>query len=243
MASFVVSTPWNRRRYPAAVSIAVHKIEFGRGPADASEFERRLAAGEIDPDTVVAVIGKTEGNGGVNDFTRTPADRAYRDALLRHGSRDEAGVRAIPMVWSGGTDGVLCPHASVFCRVDDAVAGLAVGVALSEEILPEEIGRVGMIEKVARAVEEAMRAAGIDRVEDVHWVQTKTPLLTMEGIGDARGRGHDTALPDPHGSMDLSNGTAALGIATGLGEVARERLSDGMIGRDLDVWSSVASCS
>jgi cyanuric acid amidohydrolase len=32
-------------------------------------------------------------------------------------------------------------------------------------------------------------------------------------------------------------------VATGLGEVARERLSDGMIGRDLEVWSSVASCS
>src|ERR1700737_3993154 len=159
MASFVVSTPWNRRRYPAAVSIAVHKIEFGRGPADASEFERRLAAGEIDPDTVVAVIGKTEGNGGVHDFTRILADRAYRDALLRHGSRHEAGVRAIPMVWSGGTDGVLCPHASVFCRVDGAPAGLAVGVALSEEILPEDIGRMAMVDKVATGV----RAAGEGR--------------------------------------------------------------------------------
>lgn len=55
----------------------------------------------------------------------------------------------------------------------------------------------------------------------------------MEGIRDARSRGKDTALPDPHGSMDLSNGTAALGAATGLGEVPRESVSDMMIGRDL----------
>ncbi|HEY4867622.1 MAG TPA: ring-opening amidohydrolase [Candidatus Dormibacteraeota bacterium] len=225
------------------MSIAVHKIEFGRGPADASEFERRLAAGEIDPDTVVAVIGKTEGNGGVNDFTRILADRAYRDALLRHGSRDEAGVRAIPMVWSGGTDGVLCPHASVFCRVDGAPAGLAVGVALSEEVLPEDIGRMAMVDKVAAGVRAAVEDAGIERMEDVHWVQTKTPLLTMDGIREARGRGRETALPDPHGSMDLSNGTAALGVGLGLGEISRDRLGDEMIGRDLGVFSSVASCS
>lgn len=225
------------------MSATVYKVEFAHGPADASGFEDLVRRGEIDPDTVVAVIGKTEGNGGVNDFTRILADRAYRDVLRRHGGRDEAAVSAVPMVWSGGTDGVLCPHACLFCRVDDRRQGLAVGVALSEEILPEDVGRVPMVDKTARAVQAAMRDAGIASVEDVHWVQTKTPLLTMERIGDARSRGKDTALPDPHGSMDLSNGTAALGVATGLGEVPRERVSDAMIGRDLDVWSSVASCS
>jgi ring-opening amidohydrolase-like protein len=225
------------------MSTTVYKVEFRHGPADASGLEALIRDGQIDPDTLIAVIGKTEGNGGVNDFTRILADRAYRDVLRQHGKRGEDEIRAIPMVWSGGTDGILCPHASLFCRVDDSVQGLAVGVALSEEILPEEIGRVGMIEKVARAVQEAMSAGGIDRVEDVHWVQTKTPLLTMEGIGDARGRGQDTALPDPHGSMDLSNGTAALGIALALGEVERERITDETVGRQLDIWSSVASCS
>ncbi len=225
------------------MSTTVHKVEFRHGPADASGLEALIRDSQVDPDTVIAVIGKTEGNGGVNDFTRILADRAYRDVLRGHGKRDEGAIRAIPMVWSGGTDGILCPHASVFCRVDESTAGLAVGVALSDEILPEEIGRVGMIEKVARAVELAMRDAGIERVEDVHWVQTKTPLLTMEGIGEARGRGRDTALPDPHGSMDLSNGTAALGIALALREVGRDRINDRMVGRELDLWSSVASCS
>jgi ring-opening amidohydrolase-like protein len=221
----------------------VYKVEFAHGPADASGFERLVREGAVDPDTVVAVIGKTEGNGGVNDFTRILADRAYRDVLRQHGKRDEDAIRAIPMVWSGGTDGILCPHACVFCRVDGEPAGLTVGVALSEEILPEDIGRVAMVDKVAAAVQAAMRDAGIERVEDVHWAQTKTPLLTMESIGEARARGRDTALPDPHGSMDLSNGTTGLGVAVGLGEVPRARIEDSMIGRDLDVYSSVASCS
>jgi cyanuric acid amidohydrolase len=226
-----------------AVSVAVRKVEFSRGPADASGFERLVVAGEVDPDTVIAVIGKTEGNGGVNDFTRILADRSYRDVLRKHGTRDEEAVRSIPMVWSGGTDGVLCPHASIFCKVNDFRSGLAVGVALSEEILPEEIGRLAMVEKVAAGVRLAVRDAGIERMEDVHWVQTKTPLLTMDGIREARERGRDTALPDPHGSMDLSNGTTALGVGLALGEIPKDRIRDGVIGRDLELFSSVASCS
>jgi cyanuric acid amidohydrolase len=225
------------------VSVAVHKIEFETGPADASGFERLISQGAIDPDTVVAVVGKTEGNGGVNDFTRLLADRAYRDVLRTKGTRREDAIRAVPMVWSGGTDGVLCPHACVFCHVDDERTGLAVGVAISEEILPEDIGRVAMVEKVAAAVERAMSDAGVERVEDVHWVQTKTPLLTIEGIRQAHERGRDTALPDPHGSMDLSNGTTALGVALALGEVRREQIRGETIGRDLSLYSSVASCS
>ena len=223
--------------------VSVHKVEFKRGPADASEFDRLVRERAVDPDSVVAVIGKTEGNGGVNDFTRILADRAFRDVLREHGHRTEAEVRAIPMVWSGGTDGVLCPHACVFSRVEGSPGGLTVGVAMSDPILPEDIGRTAMVDKVAAAVREAMRDAGIADPADVHWVQTKTPLLTMETIQEARSRGRDTALPDPHGSMDLSNGTAALGIAVALGEVDRARVTDEAIGRDLSLFSSVASCS
>ncbi len=181
------------------MSFQVHKVVFEHGPGDASEFDRLVGSGAIEADRVAAVIGKTEGNGGVNDFMRILADRAFRDVLRRHGSRDEAAVSAIPMVWSGGTDGVLCPHACVFSRVDDSRAGLAVGIAMSEEILLEDIGRTTMVEKVATAVRAAMADAGISDRAHVHWVQTKTPLLTMEGIRQSRARGHETALPDPHG--------------------------------------------
>jgi barbiturase len=42
-----------------------------------------------------------------------------------------------------------------------------------------------MVEKVAAAVKDAMHDAGIDDPKDVHYVQTKTPLLTIESVRDA----------------------------------------------------------
>jgi len=40
------------------------------GPSDVSALRHLFDARELDPGHVVTVIGKTEGNGGVNDFTR-----------------------------------------------------------------------------------------------------------------------------------------------------------------------------
>ena len=145
---------------------------------------------------MVAVIGKTEGNGGVNDYTRIIADRAFREVLIAKGSRSPAEVGQIPIVWSGGTDGVISPHATVFATVPvgDAPATdeprLTVGFAMSEPLLPEDIGRAAMITKVAAAVRVAMAEAGITDPADVHYVQTKTPLLTIDTIRDAKSRGH-----------------------------------------------------
>ena len=97
------------------MAIEVAKIEL-KTVQDASGLEACMRAGQFTADEVIAVIGKTEGNGGVNDFTRILADQAFRRVLLRHGSRSEADVAAIPMVWSGGCDGVITPHATVFAR-------------------------------------------------------------------------------------------------------------------------------
>jgi barbiturase len=285
---------------------SAHKVVLG-SVSDTTELEKLIAAGAIDADTVVAVIGKTEGNGGVNDFTRILADQAFRRTLLTWGNRTKEEVAAIPMVWSGGCDGVLCPHATVFSRsgggqgrdgggqggdgasrgedggsrgdsggsgnggresgsrgdsggsgngaresgsgggregeVSRAVVGrLVVGAALSDPILPEDIGRGAMVAKVAAAVRSAMDDAGIVEVGDVHWVQTKTPLLTVTAIAEAASRGQDVVNDDVHRSMDLSNGTTALGVALALGEIA-DMPPDDAICRDLSLYSSVASCS
>src|SRR5204862_8141981 len=83
---------------------------------DASGLEERILARQFSADDVVAVIGKTEGNGGVNDFTRILSDQAFRKVLLDHGTRDAATIKKVPMVWSGGCDGVITPHATVFAR-------------------------------------------------------------------------------------------------------------------------------
>ena len=147
------------------------------------------------------------------------------------------------MVWSGGCDGVITPHATIFARNDKSGAGsksrLAIGTAMSGE-LPEDIGRPAMVEKVADGVKAAMRDAGIDDPKDVHYVQTKTPLLTIETVRDAESRGQHVAC-EVHDSMGVSNGTTALGIAVALGEIKMPKAEE--ICRNLDLYSSVASCS
>jgi cyanuric acid amidohydrolase len=226
------------------MAIEVRKVVL-ESVADGSGLDAAIGKGVFAADEVIAVVGKTEGNGGVNDFTRILADRAFRDVLMAKGTRPIEEINEIPMVWSGGTDGVLCPHATVFARTaetgDPSETRLAVGFAMSEQILPEDIGRPAMVEKVAEGVRRAMVEAGIDDPAEVHYVQTKTPLLTIETINDAKRRGHTVWTEDPLESMNLSNGTTALGIAVALGEV--DLPTSEQIGRDVSLYSSVASCS
>jgi barbiturase len=227
----------------ALMAIVVTKFEL-KTVMDASGMEASINAGRFGADEVVAVIGKTEGNGGVNDFTRILADQAFRGVLKKLGNRSEDDVARIPMVWSGGCDGVITPHATVFARnakTGPAFASrIAIGTAMSAELLPEEIGRPAMVEKVADAVKVAMREAGISHPSNVHYVQTKTPLLNIESVRDAESRGHHVAC-EVHDSMGVSNGTTALGVAVALGEIKMPR--GGQICQDLDLYSSVASCS
>jgi barbiturase len=225
----------------------VRKVEF-KNVKDASGLVALLEEGVFDADDVIAVIGKTEGNGGVNDYTRILADQAFRGVLLERGTRSEAEVREIPMAWSGGCDGVITPHATVFARVG-ADRGdtsdekrLSVGFAMSDVLLPEDIGRPAMVEKVAEGVKRAMAEAGIDDVADVHYVQTKTPLLVQETIADAHARGETVFTEDTLYSMDVSNGTTGLGIAYALGEIDAVPSAE-EICRNTDLYSSVASCS
>jgi cyanuric acid amidohydrolase len=225
------------------MAVEVAKVEL-KSVQDASGLETRIRAGRFTADQVVAVIGKTEGNGGVNDFTRILADQAFRRVLERHGKRSAEEIGRIPMVWSGGCDGVITPHATVFAQDDrHGPAGqsrLVIGTAMSAEIQPEDIGRPAMVEKIAEAVRTAMREAGLEDPADVHYVQTKTPLLTIEAVRDAERRGQ-TVFGEVHESMGVSNGTTALGIAVALGEIPMPRAEQ--ICKDLDLYSSVASCS
>ena len=225
------------------MAIDVAKVEI-KSVSDASGLEELIASGRMAADEVVAVIGKTEGNGGVNDFTRILSDSAFRGVLLRHGSRGEEEIGEIPMVWSGGCDGVLTPHATVFASNDETgpedSPRLAMGTAMSAPILPEDIGRPAMVEKIAEGVRAAMADAGISDPADVHYVQTKTPLLTIDTVQEAHARG-ETAACEVHESMGVSNGTTGLGIAVALGEVGMPGADD--ICRNLDLYSSVASCS
>jgi barbiturase len=226
--------------------IEVRKVPL-KSVSDASGLAALIDDGIVSADRVVAVIGKTEGNGGVNDYTRIIADRAFREVLVARGTRSAEDVGQVPIVWSGGTDGVLSPHATIFATLPPGPAPksdeprLTVGFAMSEPLLPEDIGRTPMITKVAEAVRVAMAQAGITSAADVHYVQTKTPLLTIDAIRDAKRRGNTVWTEDTLHSMDLSNGTTALGIAVALGEI--DMPTDADVLTDRSLYSAVASCS
>ncbi len=227
-------------------AIEVRKIPL-LNVSDASGLEQLIDDGVMSADRVVAVIGKTEGNGGVNDYTRIIADRAFREVLAARGTRSAEDVARIPIVWSGGTDGVLSPHATIFATVPVEQVEptdeprLTVGFAMSDVLAPEDIGRRAMVATVADAVRVAMDQAGIVDPADVHYVQTKTPLLTIHTILDAKSRGKSVWTEHTHESMDLSNGCTALGVAVALGEI--EMPDDADVMHDRSLYSSVASCS
>jgi cyanuric acid amidohydrolase len=219
-----------------------------RGPGDMSGLSKLLADKAFAAREIVAILGKTEGNGGVNDFTREYASSCFCRLLapLLECSLAEVEHR-IALVMSGGTEGVLSPHASVFVRrsVDgeaNAHKRLAIGVAHTRDFLPEEIGRGTQIEETARAVREALKDAGIDDPNDVHFVQIKCPLLTAERVEAARARGQATITTDAYASMAYSRGASALGIAAALGEIP-VAVPENAVLEDWGLYSAVASTS
>src|ERR1700749_1243730 len=89
------------------------------GPGDVSGLMALIDSGALEPSSILAILGKTEGNGGVNDFTREYAVAALCAALApKLGLSAEAVEQRIAFVMSGGTEGVLSPHITVFTRSD-----------------------------------------------------------------------------------------------------------------------------
>ncbi len=216
------------------------------GPGDTAALAAAIDGGEVDPAAIVAIIGKTEGNGCVNDFTRGYATLALKLLLAeRLGSAVREIEKRVAIVMSGGTEGGLSPHLLVFScdTVPVAASGprLALGVGLTRAFAPEEIGRSAQIEETAVAVTRAMKDAGFASPADVHFVQIKCPLLTKERIEEAGRRGASVATDDTYHSMALSRGASALGVALALGEV--KAAPEQAICRDWSLYSKVASTS
>jgi cyanuric acid amidohydrolase len=218
-------------------------------PADISGVLDLIATCAVAAADIRAILGKTEGNGCVNDFTRAYAVSALQAGLapLLGCSPADVGQR-IAMVMSGGTEGGLSPHMLVFA-VADAPPGaypahsLAIGTAVTRDFRAEELGRMAQIEATADAVTVAMAQAQIVTPDDVHYVQIKCPLLTRERVLAATARGQVVVTEDPYASMGYSRGASALGVALTLNEVARSALDDEAVCRRLDLWSGRASTS
>ncbi len=225
-------------------------------PADTSGLQALADAGKIKPDTLVALVGKTEGTGAHDDWGRVWADVALRQwtASFLGIPVDEVAKHVI-FVLSGGCPGVITPHIAAVTRewveVPEARRSadkrLVVGRAGSEAMLPEEVGRMGQIRKVAEATHRAMADAGLTDPKDVHLVMVKVPGLTTASIKDAESRGKTVVSHDltfgPEGAGAYANDAAALGVAMAMGEVPESSLSDEVVRRDWNLYSEVAMTS
>ncbi len=227
-------------------------------PSDTSRLQQLADSGKIKPDTLVALVGKTEGTGFHDDWGRVWADVALRDwtGTFLGIPADEVAKHVI-FVLSGGCPGVITPHIAAVTRDwvevpdNDVAAGgekrLVVGRAGSELMPPEEVGRMGQIRKVAAATHQAMKDAGLTDPKDVHLVMVKVPGLTTASIKDAESRGKTVVSHDltfgPEGAGVYANDAAALGVAMALGEVPESSLSDGVVRRNWDLYSEVAMTS
>ena len=223
-------------------------------PADTSGLQKLADSGKIKPDTLVALVGKTEGTGQHDDWGRVWADVALREWTAKFLGIPVAEVaQRVIFVLSGGCPGVITPHIAAVTRemVDVTDSGdakrLVVGRAGSEPMAPEEVGRMGQIQKVAEATHRAMADAGLTDPGDVHLAMVKVPGLTVASIRDAESRGETVVSHDltfgPEGAGSYANDAAALGVALALGEVQRSSLSDQVVRRNWDLYSEVAMTS
>lgn len=230
------------------MKVGLHRLSMAH-PGDVSGLAALVDSGGVDPATIVATIGKTEGNGGANDFTRALATTSFAtylgSVLSQH--PDEVAER-VAFVWSGGCEGVLSPHITVFTRDDAAPVGepgqsrLALSVQRTRDLLPEEVGRVTEVNEVAAAVGRALEDLNCDPSE-VHYVQVKGPLLTPASISDANQRGVEVVTTDPNRSKAYARGATALGVAVGLSELQSNAVRDEVIANDMTLYSNVASTS
>lgn len=242
---------------------SVHRFTM-RDPSDVSELAAAIDRGAIDPATIVAFVGKTEGNGLVNDFTRGYLVQSLALLLAQRTGRAPAEfLNSVAFVFSGGTEGVLTPHYTVFCvepgphtrrpssgptvpdSTPDITSGkrLAIGRALTRAPLPEEIGTRVQADLIAQAVGHAMAEAGLTDPGDVHFVQVKCGCITTESAREALARGARLASADPGRSMTLSRVAGAFGVMKALGELPDPMIDEESFLTRPDLFSTRAGVS
>ena len=213
-------------------------------PDDLTALDALITDQKLDPSKIVAILGKTEGNGCVNDFTRGFAVqtlKSYLRALV-----DPETSKKIVYVMSGGTEGVLSPHLTVFTRQlaskeEHRQWGLVLGVNHTPDFLPEEIGTLSMVKAVAEGVRLAIADADLE-IRDVHFIQIKCPLVTTAS-SKFNTEGQTVKQPNSYESMAYSRGASALGAAVALGEISLEQITSADICTNYSLYSNIASAS
>ncbi len=161
IALSLLSVTWLRRRGRVMAAMPERLPEMIRrarvlrlptaGPQDTAPLAAAIASGDVDPATIVAIVGKTEGNGCVNDFTRGYATLALKLLLA-----EAWGVR--------GRNRAACGHRDVGRdrrRAVAAFAGLLPGVDIGTTGRDAEACHRGRPDAVLQA--GGNRPGGADR--------------------------------------------------------------------------------
>lgn len=247
----------------------LHKFPTS-SPSDTTPLTSLLKLGYTRSD-ILGIIGKTEGNGCVNDFSRTLAAFVWENLLLLDtdtgtstgtgtGGTSTGGTSVV--IFSGGTEGVLSPHVTFVVRErrqesenenegegkeeKEKRTGLKAAVGRTWQLQPWEIGGKSQVDCVAVTVRKMLEEEKI-RPEQVALVLVKCPLLTSEKIAkihafsSSSSRNEQLITSDTYESMALSRHASAIGVGVALRELAPERVEEVL--NNGTFHSSRASCS
>ncbi len=216
-------------------------------PEDVSGLQHLLETQQIRAEEIVGIIAQTEGTG----YARGYASLSMQLLLSQYlNLSTQAVFDRIPMMMIGLCGGLMSPHYTVFTR--KAVAApimvpaekrLAVGIADTRVLLPEEYGTLTQVKLVAEAVEEAIAQAGITSLDDVHCVEIKCPAMTPVRLQEAEKRGATVVSSNLGQASSMAKGACALGIGLALQEFPAEKLNDSVINRNHALYTSRGSVS
>ncbi|MBE9191284.1 ring-opening amidohydrolase [Gloeocapsopsis crepidinum LEGE 06123] len=195
-------------------------------PEDVSGLQHLLETQQIQAEEIVAIIAQTEGTG----YARGYASLCMQLLLSQYLKISVEDVfKRIPMMMIGLCGGLMSPHYTVFTRKTVAAPSippqtkrLAVGIADTRVLLPEEYGTITQVKLIAQAVEAAIAQAGISALDDVHCVEIKCPAMTPARLQDAQRRGVNVVSTNLNQASSMAKGACALGVGLALKEVSGE---------------------
>ncbi len=197
---------------------------------DLSALEAALAASQPAAQDVVAILAKTQGDGGPKDRSRKKFVAAATRILARHlGIAAGAVAARVAFVVSGGIEASAAPHMVVLSRRTVAAkkAGrpaLAIAHHVSHPIAEVLLGDARLIAAAAASVRAALREAKL-AARDTHLVLIKGPAGDgAEGISRARA-------------------ATALGACVALGELGLATAKRAWKTRDMRQWSARVAVS
>lgn len=231
---------------PGWIDVDVFRLPMA-APEDVSGLQDLLETQQIQAEDIVGIIAQTEGTG----YARGYASLSMQLLLSKYlNLSTEAVFDRIPMMMIGLCGGLMSPHYTVFTRKTVAAPAttptekrLAVGIADTRVLLPEEYGTLTQVQLVAKAVEEAIAQAGITSLDDVHCVEIKCPAMTPARLQDAEKRGAAVVSTHLGQASSMAKGACALGIGLALQEVAAEKLTDSVINRNHALYTNRGSVS